>query len=83
MFTFISNSSHYTEVLSRVKSVKHTLWIGTADIKDLYVERKNRPKKCVDLVKSRPKKCVTIDKSRPKKCDDMTKSRPKKCIFAL
>ena len=36
--TFISNSSHYKEVLSRVQSVKHTLWIGTADIKDLYVE---------------------------------------------
>ena len=38
MFTYISNSDHYKEVLSRVQSVKHTLWIGTADIKDLYVE---------------------------------------------
>ena len=38
MLTFISNTDHYTEVLSRVSSVKHTLWIGTADIKDLYVE---------------------------------------------
>lgn len=38
MLTYISNSAHYTEVLSRVQSVKHMLWIGTADIKDLYVE---------------------------------------------
>ena len=38
MLTFIHNTAHYTEVLSRVQSVKHTLWIGTADIKDLYVE---------------------------------------------
>ena len=38
MLKFISNSDHYKEVLSRVQSVKHTLWIGTADIKDLYVE---------------------------------------------
>ena len=38
MFTYISNSDHYKEVLSRVQSVKHTLWIGTADIKNLYVE---------------------------------------------
>ena len=38
MLTYISNSNHYKEVLSRVQSVKHTLWIGTADIKDLYVE---------------------------------------------
>ena len=38
MLKFISNTAHYTEVLSRVSSVKHMLWIGTADIKDLYVE---------------------------------------------
>ena len=38
MLSYISNSNHYKEVLSRVQSVKHMLWIGTADIKDLYVE---------------------------------------------
>lgn len=38
MFTYISNSSHYKEVLSRVSGVKHSLWIGTADIKDLYID---------------------------------------------
>ena len=38
MFSYIPNSSHYKDVLSRVRSVKHMLWIGTADIKDLYVE---------------------------------------------
>ena len=38
MLTYITNSDHYKEVLSRVQSMKHTLWIGTADIKDLYVE---------------------------------------------
>ena len=38
MLSYISNSDHYKEVLSRVQSVKHILWIGTADIKDLYVE---------------------------------------------
>ena len=38
MLTYISNSSHYNEVLSRVMHAKQSLWIGTADIKDLYVE---------------------------------------------
>ena len=38
MPTYISNSTHYKSVLSRVLSVKQTLWVGTADIKDLYVE---------------------------------------------
>ena len=37
--TYISNSAHYTEVLSRVLHVKHSLWIGIADIK-LYIEDK-------------------------------------------
>ena len=38
MLTYISNSSHYKEVLSHVLHVKESLWIGTADIKDLYIE---------------------------------------------
>ena len=38
MFSYISNTDHYKKVLSRIPSVKHILWIGTADIKDLYVD---------------------------------------------
>lgn len=38
MLTYIANSNHYKVVISRVQSVKHMLWIGTADIKDLYIE---------------------------------------------
>ena len=38
MPTYISDAAHYKEVLSHVTNVKHNLWIGTADIKDLYVE---------------------------------------------
>ncbi len=38
MHQFISNYDHYKEVLSRVQTVKQTLWIGTADIKDVYIE---------------------------------------------
>ena len=38
MFIYISYSANYKEVLSRVQSVKHKLWIGTSDMKDLYVE---------------------------------------------
>jgi len=37
MLTYISNTDHYNLVLSRVASVRRSLWIGTADIKDLYV----------------------------------------------
>lgn len=50
MITYISNSSHYKEVLSRVQSVKHLLWIGTADIKDLYVDVGNEKKPFLALI---------------------------------
>ncbi|MBR3519790.1 MAG: phospholipase [Paludibacteraceae bacterium] len=50
MLHFIPNTAHYTEVLSRVQSVKHTLWIGTADIKDLYVEMGGEKKPFLALI---------------------------------
>ena len=36
MLKYISNTDHYKDVLSRVKSVKHMLGIATAGITDLY-----------------------------------------------
>lgn len=38
MLKYISDREHYTEVLAHCKTVKHDLWIATADLKDLYVE---------------------------------------------
>ena len=37
MIKYIADKDHYTEVLSRCEKVKHDLWIGTADLKDLYL----------------------------------------------
>lgn len=34
---YIQNEQHYKDVLSKASSVQESLWIGTADIKDLYV----------------------------------------------
>ena len=38
MTNYIYDKAHYNEVLARVASVRHSLVIGTADIKDLYVK---------------------------------------------
>lgn len=38
MLEYISDSAHYEQVLCRASKVKSSLWIGTADIKDLYAE---------------------------------------------
>ena len=37
---YIQDEQHYREVLSKVSHVKKSVWIGTADIKDLYTEDK-------------------------------------------
>lgn len=39
MIKYIADKEHYTEVLSRCAKVKHDIWIGTSDLKDLYVSR--------------------------------------------
>lgn len=38
MIRYIQNEAHYTEVVERIRSVRQYLWIGTADIKDLYMK---------------------------------------------
>ena len=60
MFTYISNSTHYKEVLSRVQSVKQTLWIGNADIKDLYVEMGKEKKPFLALIAQLIRKGVEV-----------------------
>lgn len=50
MLTYISNTAHYKEVLERIKTVKHTLWIGTADIKDVYVDVDGEVKPLLGLI---------------------------------
>ena len=37
-YKYIADDDHYKELLAKVAKVKHHLWIGTADIKDLYVK---------------------------------------------
>ena len=35
---YIADEDHYEKVIAEISRVKKTLWIGTADIKDLYVK---------------------------------------------
>lgn len=38
MIEYIADTNHYNKVLAKVANVKQSLWIGTADIKDLHVK---------------------------------------------
>lgn len=60
MLTYISNSDHYIEVLSRVMHVKQSLWIGTADIKDLYVEERKQAVPFLGVLAKLIKKGVAV-----------------------
>lgn len=57
---FISGKDHYDKVISRVTSVKKALWIGTADIKDLYVKSGNSTEPFLGVLAKLLKKGVEI-----------------------
>lgn len=38
---YIADRDHYEKVIERIRSAKSMLWIGTADIKDLYIAKGN------------------------------------------
>ncbi len=44
MLDFISDSEHFSKVLDLASKANQTLWIGTADIKDLYVVQGKKEK---------------------------------------
>lgn len=78
MLKYISNSDHYKEVLSRVQNVKHTLWIGTADIKDLYVEAGKEKKPFLALIAQLIRRGVEVrlihaKEPGPNFCEDFDK----------
>ena len=59
-FIYISNETHYDQVIERIKSVKKTLWIGTADIKDLYVKDGRGSKPLLEVLSDLAKGGVEI-----------------------
>lgn len=59
-FLYISNESHYKQVIERIKTVKKTLWIGTADIKDLYVKDGRGTKPLLEVLSDLAKRGVEI-----------------------
>lgn len=60
MISFISDIDHYNVVLGRVANAKNTLWIGTADIKDLYISQNQDDKPFLGLLAELIKKGVEI-----------------------
>ena len=60
MLTFISDAEHYSKVIAHVPKVKRSLWIGTADIKDLYVKVGTQTKPFLAVLAQLIKKGVEV-----------------------
>lgn len=59
-FQYISNDDHYDKVIDKIKDCKKTLWIGTADIKDLYVKDGHGTKPLLEVLSDLAKRGVEI-----------------------
>lgn len=59
-FQYIANDDHYDKVIDRIKDCKKTLWIGTADIKDLYVKDGRGTKPLLEVLSDLAKRGVEI-----------------------
>lgn len=60
MTEYIANGDHYKKVLLLAKNVKRSLWIGTADIKDLYIEMGKEKKPFLALMAQLVRKGVEV-----------------------
>lgn len=60
MLEYISDSAHYEQVLGRASKVKSSLWIGTADIKDLYAEKGKEKMPFLAIIAGLLKKGVAV-----------------------
>lgn len=58
MLTYLPNHTPNTALLTRIQSVKHTLGIGTADIRYLYVGGKVARDSVVLSMNSPEKVCI-------------------------
>ena len=57
---YIADDEHYEYVIERIKKVKKILWIGTADIKDLYIKEGRGTKPLLKVLADLVKKGVEI-----------------------
>lgn len=50
MIQFISDAEHYSVVIEAVAMSRESLWIGTADIKDLYIKQGQQERPFLGLI---------------------------------
>ena len=57
---YIQDEEHYTKVIEKASTVKKSLWIGTADIKDLHVKAGNSSEPFLSVLADLLKRGVNV-----------------------
>lgn len=60
MIRYIKDEQHYKVLVDEISKVKHTLWMGTADLKDLYIRQGRYAMPFLSLLEQKLKKGVSI-----------------------
>lgn len=60
MIRYVKNEEHYDLLLEQIAKVKHTLWIGTADLKDLYVNKEGKAVPFLALLDEKVRQGVSV-----------------------
>lgn len=60
MIRYIKDEQHYMLLMDEISKVKHTLWIGTADLKDLYIKLGKCSMPFLSLLEQKVKRGVSI-----------------------
>lgn len=57
---YIQDEQHYNDVLKNITNVKHSLWIGTADLKDVYTKFDGSVKPLLGLLSEKVHQGINI-----------------------
>lgn len=60
MIRYIQNEQHYALLMDEIANTKHTLWMGTADLKDLYVKQGRSAVPFLALLERKIKRGVSV-----------------------
>ena len=60
MLRYIKNEEHYSFLIEAIRQAKRTVWIGTADIKDLYIKEGKEAVPLLKLLEQKVKEGVEL-----------------------
>ena len=60
MLQYIKNEQHYSFFIEAIRQARRTIWVGTADIKDLYIKEGKNAVPLLKLLEQKVKEGVEV-----------------------